>query len=418
MTNISHARLFAIAIVYFITRWLLSWKNSKLIGAIGDREGQLEGSLVHKFIGIEKTLSGKTTDVTFHYVQSLNTDCECVVFLHGFMDTWKLWHHSLEFLADRYHVIAFDLKGCGQSSMNYPQRLFPEINDPGGNYSIALQAEEIMTAITALGIEKFNLVTLDLGTIIGDLLAGQFSDAIIRYIRCQQPLVGHFRSSIPQGQFLRRKRGAKLLTTLLESDASSLVRILYGKTGWPALDRQMKRTKYQMCDRLLDSAVQEASHPFKTGPKQGKPGTFTCAWAGLYQHNQDYQQFISNNIEAYKKYTFPVILLQGIHDIAMPRDRFDGTTGMAFKFVRNAGREKILSRPFYAGGRGLGDGYEPWGDFIPNCTKPLPVEAFFPKSPFIQLKFMDAGHFIPIEAPEEFTAVLNEVLSQPLTTCN
>jgi pimeloyl-ACP methyl ester carboxylesterase len=140
--------------------------------------------------------------------------------------------------------------------------------------------------------------------------------------------------------------------------------------------------------------------------------------AGLYQHNQDYGQFISNNIAAYKKYTFPVILLQGIHDIAMPRDRFDGTTGMAFKSVRNAGGKKILSRPFYADGRGLGGGYEPWGDLIPNCTKPLPVEAFFPKSPSIQLKFTDTGHFIPIEAPEQFTAVLNEVLSQPLTTGN
>lgn len=413
MTNISNAGLLAIAVLYFLTRWLLSWKKRKSVKPIANLEGQLEGSLVHRFIRIEKTLSGKATDVTFHYVRSLNTDGECVVFLHGFMDSWKLWHHTLESLADRYYVVAIDLKGCGQSSMNYPQNLFPEINDLGGDYTISFQAEEIMTALTALKIEKFNLVTLDLGTIIGDLLAAKYSDSIIRYIRCQQPLVGHFRSSIPQGQLLRRKQGARFLTNLLESDSSSLLRILYGRTEWSILDRQMKRTKHAMSDRLFDSAVSEASHPFKTGPKQGKPGTFACAWAGLYQHNRDYKQFLHDNIEAYKRYTFPVILLQGIHDLAMPSDRFDGTTGMAFKVFRTSGgREKILSRPFYSDGRGLEDGYEPWGDLIPDCTQPLPVQAFFPKSPSIELKFIDTGHFIPIEAPEKFTAILNEVLSE------
>lgn len=82
------------------------------------------------------------------------------------MDSWKLWQHSLESLAERYYLVAFDLKGCGQSSMNYPQALFPEVKDPSGDYTLTLQADEIATALDKLGIKRFNLVTLDLGSII------------------------------------------------------------------------------------------------------------------------------------------------------------------------------------------------------------------------------------------------------------
>ncbi|MEO0489921.1 MAG: alpha/beta hydrolase, partial [Cyanobacteria bacterium J06659_2] len=385
-------------------------------------DGQLESHtdnpadslLTHRYVRIEKTLRGVSTDVTFHYVESTGGGRECIVFLHGFMDTWKLWRYSLHALAQTYRVVAFDLKGCGQSSMNYPQGLFPSIDDPGGNYQLSQQADEIVAAIHAIGIQRFNLVTLDLGTIIGDLLAGRYGDRIIRYIRCQQPLVGHFRSAIPQGQLLRRKRSAKWLTRLLEVDASSLLRVLYGKTGWPILDRHMKRTLHPMPDATLESAVGEASYTFQTGPRKGNPGTFLCAWAGLYQHNQDYRQFIQRNLDAYQAYAFPIFVFQGKHDIAMPPERFDGTTGMAFKVTRSLkGDPTLLSRSFDKTGAGLGDGYQPWGDFIPGCQKPMPVEAFFPHSPSVTLVFFETGHFIPIENPELFTAHLAKALKTP-----
>lgn len=406
---------FAIVILYLVYRWFLSRIESS--SQISDRveDGQSEGNLTHRYIQIKKTLNKATTDVKFHYVESVYRNCECVVFLHGYMDSWKLWQHSLESLAKRYYVVAFDLKGCGQSSMNYPQELFPEVKDPGGDYTLTLQADEIATALDQLGIKRFNLVTLDLGSIIGDLLAGKYCDRIIRYIRCQQPLVGHFRSAIPQGQFLRRKRTARLFTVLMEADASSLLRVLYGRTGWPWLDRKIKRTKQSMPDSVLESGITEVSYPFQNGPRKGKPGTFICAWAGLYQHNQDYQQFVQNNLQAYRKYTFPVFLFQGIHDIAMPPERFDGSTGMAFKSVRTLkGSEIILSRPFDRQGRGLEDGYQPWGNWISNCDQPLQIQEFFPNSPSVQLQFFDAGHFIPLEVPETFTSHLEKALASDL----
>jgi len=411
-------RLFAVALLYLISQWLVSLVRRKPLQIVTHSDGERDGPLVHRYIKVEKTLSGRTTDVTFHYVESGARERECLVFLHGYMDTWRLWRHQLAHFAERYYLVAFDLKGTGQSSMNYPRRLFPEVNDPGGDYSLDMQAEELVTALDALGVQHFTLVTLDLGTIIGDILAGKYPARIRRYMRCQQPLVGHFRSSIPQGRILRSQRGAKLLTTLLEAAPGALLRILYGHTGWPVLDRTMKRTKHSMPDVVLQAAVQEASHPFQRGPRTGRPGAFACAWAGLYQHNQDYMRYLRDNVQAYRRYTFPILLVQGTHDIAMPPSRFDGSTGMAFKVVRSpfwrrtsAAPPVVLSRPFSADGRGVGDGYVPWAGLMPECTRPLHAAEFFPNAQCVALQFVDAGHFVPLEAPETFNALLDEFLA-------
>jgi len=405
---------FLVALFYLISQWLLGLVHHKPVQVARNSDGEPDGALTHRYIKVEKTLSGRTTDVTFHYVESPARDRECIVFLHGYMDSWRLWRHQFAHLAqvaqvaqvdDRYYVVAFDLKGAGQSSMSYPQRLFPEVNDAGGDYSLEMQADELVTALDQMGVKHFNLVTLDLGTIIGDILAGKYPDRVLRYMRAQQPLVGHFRSSIPQGRILRSRPGARVLTAILEGAPGALLRILYGRTGWRALDG-FRRTKQSMSDEALQEAEQEAWRAFSNGPRAGKPGTFACAWAGLYQYNRDYMRYLRDNLDAYSRYTFPVLLVQGTHDIAMPPMRFDGSTGMAFKEVRSV----MLSRPFFADGRGLEDGYVPWAGLIPGCTRPLRAEEFFPSAPYVALEFIDAGHFVPIEAPETFNALLDEFL--------
>lgn len=411
-------RLFALALLYLLREWLAGLLRRTPLHIVRHADGEPDGCLVHRFISITKTIAGRDTDVTFHYVESANRERECIVFLHGFMDTWCVWRRQLAFLAERYYVAAFDLKGARESSMNYPQGLFPDANDRGGDYTLETQADELATALEKIGVRRFNLVTLDLGTIVGDILAGRYPERVIRYMRCQQPLVGHFRSSIPQGQILRKQRGARLMTAMLEASPRALLCILYGRTGWAMLDRRMRRTKQPMADKALREAEQQASYPFSHGPRAGRPGVFACAWAGLYQHNRDYIGYLRANVDAYRNYTFPVLLVQGMHDIAMPPSRFDGTTGMAFRTARPFFRIRkleseamVLSRPFTADGRGLGEGYMPWAGLIPECRRPLESREFFPNAPYVELKFLDAGHFLPLEAPEAFDALLNKFLT-------
>jgi pimeloyl-ACP methyl ester carboxylesterase len=391
-------RRFAVALLYLISQWLATLVRRKPVQVITQSDGEQDGFLTHRYIKVKKTLSGRATDVSFHFVESPARERECIVFLHGYMDSWRLWRSQLACFTHGYHMVAFDLKGSGQSSMNYLQRLFPEVNDAGGDYSLEMQADELVTALDQLGIQHFNLVTLDLGTIIGDILAGKYPERVRRYMRCQQPLVGHFRASIPQGRILRSQRGARLLTAILEGARGALLRILYGRTGWPVLD-SMKRTKQPMPDEALRDAMQETSHVFRNGPRTGKPGVFACAWAGLYQHNRDYMRYLRDNLHACSLYSSQYFSCRG-HTTLPCRAR--GSTG----------RQVWLSRRYgLSCCRGLGDGYVPWGDLIPGCTRPLHAKEFFPNAPYVALEFVDAGHFVPLEASETFNRLLEQFLT-------
>jgi pimeloyl-ACP methyl ester carboxylesterase len=70
----------------------------------------------------------------------------------------------------------------------------------------------------------------------------------------------------------------------------------------------------------------------------------------------------------------------------------------------------VLSRPFFADGRGIGNDYVPWGGLIAGCTRPLHATEFFPNAKSVALKFVDSGHFVPIEAAATFNALLDEFL--------
>lgn len=63
-----------------------------------------------------RTRTVKTPDVDLHVVEAGDPKKSGILFLHGFPDCHKVWENQLRDLAKDYHVIAFDLRGCGQSS--------------------------------------------------------------------------------------------------------------------------------------------------------------------------------------------------------------------------------------------------------------------------------------------------------------
>ena len=83
-------RLLAVALLYFICQGLLSFVRKQRLRVMRQADGERDGLLVHRYVKVEKTLSGRPTEVTFHYVELPAKGRECIVFLHGFMDTWRL----------------------------------------------------------------------------------------------------------------------------------------------------------------------------------------------------------------------------------------------------------------------------------------------------------------------------------------
>jgi pimeloyl-ACP methyl ester carboxylesterase len=101
-----------------------------------------------------------------------------VVMLHGFGDTGDMWAPAAAALAKNHTVIVPDLRGMGFSSQ------------PEGGYDKKTQATDIARVMDRLKIEKADLVTHDIGNMVGYALAAQYPDRITRWVIIDAPLPG------------------------------------------------------------------------------------------------------------------------------------------------------------------------------------------------------------------------------------
>ncbi|MCH9670707.1 MAG: alpha/beta hydrolase [Gammaproteobacteria bacterium] len=95
-----------------------------------------------------------------------------VVLLHGIPESWQCWKHQMPTLATQFRVLAFDLKGYGQS------------DKADGDYSGNGVASELLACLDAIGIDRFRLAGHDWGVIISDHIINQAPERVERYARC------------------------------------------------------------------------------------------------------------------------------------------------------------------------------------------------------------------------------------------
>ncbi|MGH6727154.1 MAG: alpha/beta fold hydrolase [Pseudolabrys sp.] len=102
-----------------------------------------------------------------------------VVMLHGFGDTGDMWAPLARVMAKNHTVIVPDLRGMGLSS--HP-------NDSG--YDKKSQAQGIAAVMDKLNVQKPDLVTHDIGNMVGYALAAQYPDRITKWVVIDAPLPG------------------------------------------------------------------------------------------------------------------------------------------------------------------------------------------------------------------------------------
>ena len=147
----------------------------------GDQE-VLDGvTFTHHFVDAP----GDEETIRFHYVEA--GQGEPIVFLHGIPDSWFQWHHQMAALSATHRCIAFDLKGYGQSGTAV------------GDYRHEAAAEQLLRAIDLAGVDKFNVVTHDRGTVQADFIVAKHPARVLRYARGEQHLY-HFHPDLaPRG---------------------------------------------------------------------------------------------------------------------------------------------------------------------------------------------------------------------------
>jgi pimeloyl-ACP methyl ester carboxylesterase len=118
----------------------------------------------------------KTNSTTLHV--RIGGQGPAVVMLHGFGDTGDMWAPAAGALVRDHMVVVPDLRGMGLSA------------HPDTGYTKKNQAVDIVGMMDALKIERADLVTHDIGNMVGYALAAQFPTRITRWVVIDAPLPG------------------------------------------------------------------------------------------------------------------------------------------------------------------------------------------------------------------------------------
>ena len=103
---------------------------------------------------------------------------EPVVLLHGFPMTSYYWRKVIPVLAERYTVVAPDLRGCGDTDR------------PSGGYDKRSVAEDIRQLTQHLKLGPFNLVSHDVGMMVAYAFASRYPADVRRLALTEAALAG------------------------------------------------------------------------------------------------------------------------------------------------------------------------------------------------------------------------------------
>jgi pimeloyl-ACP methyl ester carboxylesterase len=98
--------------------------------------------------------------------------------LHGYGETGDMWAPLAPVLAKDHTVIVPDLRGMGLSSR------------PAGGYDKKTQGQDIAGLLDALKIGRADLVTHDIGNMVGYAFAAQHQDRVAKFVIIDAPLPG------------------------------------------------------------------------------------------------------------------------------------------------------------------------------------------------------------------------------------
>jgi pimeloyl-ACP methyl ester carboxylesterase len=105
-----------------------------------------------------------------------------VLLLHGFGDTSDMWASLAAVLVKDHEVIAPDLRGFGLST--HTDKGLEKKNE----------ADDMEKVLQALGVSRFDLVTHDIGNMVGYALVAQHPDQVTRWVAMDAPIpgIGHW----------------------------------------------------------------------------------------------------------------------------------------------------------------------------------------------------------------------------------
>ncbi|MNQ36415.1 Lipase 1 precursor [compost metagenome] len=121
---------------------------------------------------VERQLAGLSErqvalgDLSIHYYEGGPARGETILMIHGFSANKDNWLRFARHFTQRYHVIALDLPGFGDSDR------------PAGSYDVGTQAERLESFIKTLELGKVHLVGNSMGGHIAGLFAARYPNQV------------------------------------------------------------------------------------------------------------------------------------------------------------------------------------------------------------------------------------------------
>ena len=246
--------------------------------------------------------------ITWHFVTTGNPKNEPLVFVHGFPESWFTFHNQMRDLSDQYYCIAVDVIGNGQSDKRLDL-----------DYRYSAIAASLAKLLDSIGLNQFNLVGHDRGSVISDNLLNVegMEQRVLRYVRMQQS------ANEPHGD---PKPPHKLF-------ASSWFPMLMRWTGFPRL--AYAASSYRVVD-IAPEVLTRLDHECKfNGVAEASPRQF---------HTTSFEQELADrHAFLFAKMTMPVLFLQGRLDPGQHPEEYENTSN----FVMNGRVQFIDGNHFF-----------------------------------------------------------------------
>ena len=131
---------------------------------------------VYPFPAVMQTRTIETNGTSIHV--RVGGHGPAVVMLHGYGTTGDMWGHLASALIEDHMIVALDLRGLGLSSK------------PDGGYDKKNQAADVVGVLDALGVRTAELVTHDIGIMVGFAVAATHPERVSRWVAIDAPLPG------------------------------------------------------------------------------------------------------------------------------------------------------------------------------------------------------------------------------------
>lgn len=220
-----------------------------------------------------------------HYLDWGNPDAPPLLLIHGNRDHAHNWDWVAERLQDRYHIIAPDLRGHGDSQWS-----------AGSMYSPAEFVSDIEQLVHQQQLAPLRIVAHSLGGNVALRFTGTYPEDVLRLV-----VIEGWGSTLPGRE---RQTTPARMRTWIEGQRAVAARL---PRRYATLDEAYQR----MLEANPHLSAEQARHLTIHGANQNEDGTYTWKFDNYVHTNQALDLSTDEVLDLWRNITCPVLLIAG-----------------------------------------------------------------------------------------------------------